>query len=525
MDTNRIHPMRKTAFILVLLIYSIVLIRTAWISDDAFITLRTAINHINGFGARFNIDERVQGYTHAAWYFAIYTLSLLTKNVFVSTYILSYACSIFSVALLIRNIGKSSTPAVVAALLLVLSKAFIDFSTSGLENPLAHLLIALTVIAGLKLIATQNSRYFLLASLSFSSLYLVRPDLLLLLAPYWIYLFQNTPERLTRKLKAAAVSLLPPAIWTVLSIIYYGEPFPNTAYAKLGAGISAMDRWNMGLNYFIESFRRDPITLTCIVFSLVVSNLGEKQHRYYALGIMCYLIYIASIGGDFMSGRFFTAPLFLAVISLASMSGRPILNAFFAIAVGLGFFKINYTLLSGSTYKNWSIWKGIADERGIWFPQNGLIVSKSIQPKSGLQFSRWPESTDVQISIPSPPSWTVVNFNVIEECGGIGLVGLAAGPSTHIIDQCALVDPLLARLKIQPSLTQRIGHFRREIPDGYKESIAGDQNLLTDSTLKMLYDDIRLITRGSLLSTDRAFAIWRLNTQGFPRQHEEMRSE
>jgi hypothetical protein len=35
------------------------LIRTAWISDNAAITLRCVLNLLHGYGATFNIDERV----------------------------------------------------------------------------------------------------------------------------------------------------------------------------------------------------------------------------------------------------------------------------------------------------------------------------------------------------------------------------------------------------------------------------------------------------------------------------------
>lgn len=41
-------------------LYFIALIRTAWVSDDAAITLRTVLNFINGYGPTFNVDERVQ---------------------------------------------------------------------------------------------------------------------------------------------------------------------------------------------------------------------------------------------------------------------------------------------------------------------------------------------------------------------------------------------------------------------------------------------------------------------------------
>ena len=37
-----------------LLLYGVVLLRTAWLCDDAYITFRTVDNFINGFGLRWN---------------------------------------------------------------------------------------------------------------------------------------------------------------------------------------------------------------------------------------------------------------------------------------------------------------------------------------------------------------------------------------------------------------------------------------------------------------------------------------
>ena len=52
---------------LLTLTFLAMLIRTAWLSDDALITLRSVLNVTHGFGLRFNIDERVQTYTHPRW--------------------------------------------------------------------------------------------------------------------------------------------------------------------------------------------------------------------------------------------------------------------------------------------------------------------------------------------------------------------------------------------------------------------------------------------------------------------------
>ena len=44
-------------------IFLVVLVRSAWVSEDAYITLRTVDNFVNGYGLRWNVSERVQTYT------------------------------------------------------------------------------------------------------------------------------------------------------------------------------------------------------------------------------------------------------------------------------------------------------------------------------------------------------------------------------------------------------------------------------------------------------------------------------
>jgi len=150
------------------------LIRTAWISDDAAITLRCVLNLLHGYGATFNIDERVQPYTHPLWFLLISALSVLIRNVFASTFVLSIAISIASLWLLLTRVARNFWAGVLAASVLLLSKAYVDFSTSGLENPLAHVLILAAVLS-----MTSTTTFFLTCSL----VYLTRPDLLLLLFP------------------------------------------------------------------------------------------------------------------------------------------------------------------------------------------------------------------------------------------------------------------------------------------------------------------------------------------------------
>ena len=47
-----------------LILYAIVVLRTAWLSDDAYITFRTIDNFIGGYGLRWNAVKRVKAFTH-----------------------------------------------------------------------------------------------------------------------------------------------------------------------------------------------------------------------------------------------------------------------------------------------------------------------------------------------------------------------------------------------------------------------------------------------------------------------------
>jgi arabinofuranosyltransferase len=94
----------------------------------------------------------------------------------------------------------------------------------------------------------------------------------------------------------------------------------------------------------------------------------------------------------------------------------------------------------------------------------------------------------------------------------IGMFGYFAGPAIQLIDPLAIGDPLLARLPAR-SDHWRIGHFERRIPDGYLETVQTGRNVIIDPAVARLYDNVMLMTRGSLWSRKRWRAIVRMNLQ------------
>jgi arabinofuranosyltransferase len=483
---------RRLVLVFLCAVFFSEIIRTSWISDDSAITLRTVLNFINGFGPRFNIEERVQAFTHPLWFLSLSVLSAFTREVFFTSTLLSTACSLAAFYSLINKTGDKFKM-VVLAMPLVFSKAFVDFSTSGLENPLSHFLLFFVVWAASVALERRTKKsltnYFLVCSL----LYLNRPDLITLVFPLTIYVtkdFWNRPNDLFR---AATIGALPVVLWTGFSVFYYGFPFPNTAYAKLGTGIELRERAVQGLAYLADSFRRDPITLVFISFS-VVFGVWQKKKCFAALsmGIVLNLIYLVSIGGDFMSGRLLTPALFLSVV----LFERSKLKETFLVCLGLILFCIGAlnarsTVLVKLNYSDEKIGAdGISDERGFYFRRYGLLVNRAYY---------------------RAPFWKPVKKTVELSCGGLGFRSIELGPGAHLIDFCGLADPLLSRLPAGFSEKWRIGHFYRKIPTGYPETIESGDNLLVDRDTKNFYDSIRLITRGHLTDTKRLEEIYRFS--------------
>lgn len=485
---------KKTIFAVLLSIYFVELITTAWIGDDAAITIRSVLNFLHGHGLTFNIDERVQAYTHPLWFFAISFLTLIVKNVFNATFILSITMSVFAVWLLLVRYSTNTLAAILVGSVLLLSKAFLDFSTSGLENPLSHVLILMTAITSIKCVERQSLYYLTLYFVLCSLVYLNRPDLLLLIFPLTVWVIAENRHRPKEVGKAMALGAMPVVLWMAFSLYYYGFPLPNTAYAKLGTGIALDERLMQGLRYLFHSIANDPITPVFIAFGIAVGFSGALMQASLAAGITLYMMYVMYIGGDFMGGRFFTAPLLVAAMVISRSKLKPGQLA----ALGLGVLVLGATSINSTLFSSWHYadtrfrLNGIANERGVYYQQYGLLTAKK--------------------ETFAMPVWQVGQRRVKTICGGMGYESIMQGPGTHFIDDCALTDPLLSRLPAKYDPDWRIGHFTRKLPTGYYQSVVNNKNLIREPTAATYYDAIRSVTRGELNNWERIKTIWAIHT-------------
>ena len=497
-------------------LYFVILLRTAWVCDDAYITLRTVDNFIAGHGLRWNVIERVQAYTHPFWMLILSVAGFATREAFFTTIMVSISVAGSAVVLFAWRIAQTRSAAILGLIILIFSRAFIDYSTSGLENPLSHLLVMIFMLIYLK--PEQTRRTLLGLCLTTALLMLSRLDLLLIALPPLVHAFYRA--RLPRRAYAAALlGFAPLLLWEFFSLVYYGFPLPNTAYAKLNTGLPAYALFEQGVWYFVFSAKNDPITVVAILAMLVLAIMRrDSSHRMVAAGLLLYFIYILKIGGDFMGGRFFSVPLLCAVAVLGRFdwqARRHLARIAWASAIIIGSLSLCPPVISGRDYHGCGRAEidahGVADERAYFYETTGLLRASEY---SAMPAHKWAEGGRIARQGDRHGIWAEMN---------VGFFGYHAGPNEHIVDIFALADPLLARL---PALTfvsfraenypqdpnWRIGHFLRKVPEGYVESLASTENRLRDPHLGAFYAKLKLITQGPLFTGARWRTIWRMNT-------------
>ena len=519
---NNLELKKKWILVVLTILYLLMVFIGAWLSDDAYITFRTIDNFINGYGLTWNTAEKVQAFTHPMWMFMLSGFYFITREIYYTSIIVSLLISTIAVFLFLYKLSVSVINSILVILILSLSKAFIDYSTSGLENPLTHLLITLFFISYFS--KSKDDKKLLTLSAIVSLAVLNRMDIILILLPPLIitYLKGNRLKGLI----TIATGFLPFILWEVFSFLYYGFPFPNTAYAKLNTGVKQIELVEQGLYYFLNSLLTDPLTTIIIIAGVLIPVLKKYRELWaISIGIVLYILYITIIGGDFMGGRFFSAPLFCSAIIISKINFKSLRGALpsFAAVIILGFLSPKPTILSNQYYSLGpktvkafrfgplivNMYHGIVDER-FWYYENTGLLNNIFEKK--INNHPWVKEAE---KLKKAGNRVVVRKT-------IGLLGYYAGSKIHIIDPLALSDPLLSKIhSTEYWLNQknyfgnekrwRIGHFARKIPGGYIESIKTGENHLEDKDLKEYYCKLLLVTKGDMFDFNRITEIWNLN--------------
>ena len=486
------------AFVLAVLVQTIL---NSWVDEDAYVTFRVVDNFVNGFGLRWNTNERVQAYTNPLWMLLHIPVYAVTRNIIVSTCLLGWGCLVAGLAFSAR--AFCAPPLRFAALFLaplLISPANAAYFTSGLEAPI---LSALFAAFGYVVVRRPKNFWFWCSCITALSM-LARLDIIILYLPVWIYLLWSQFKAVRwRQLVAGA---LPLASWILFSLFYYGFILPNTALAKLGGHLPIADYITSGIAYVYDFILADPWSFTCVVVAIIYFPCQLLRGRTYetviaaaiAGGIGLYCAYVVEIGGAQLSLRMWSVPIFAVTWLWAWRFPRYdhlSYASFVAVAFAMQF------LLS----LDWETRHQVPMINKAQF--GGNPWSYHLFQKTGYKFYSYSLANE---DLSKKPDYEKAPLKVTAT-GVIGIKGFYDGPYEVIIDPMGLSDPLLARLPALDKHLMKVGDVLREIPKGYEEAILTGKTDQMQAPLAEYYNKILLITRGDLWDWERLKTIMLFN--------------
>jgi hypothetical protein len=274
-----------------------------YVVDDSFITFRYVKQFISGHGVVFNPGERVEGYTNFLWLLLLSAFAWADPAIDLlrTARILGVLCGAVTVLLVIGFSWRLNRPAslggLIAGAFLACSSAFCAWSTSGMETMLFALLCFAAVYA--YVVALERDRNPAAAALLFALAAMTRPEGVLLFAVASAHLVwhQARAGRALadrRTLTWCLIFLLVYAPYYLWRYSYYGYPFPNTFYAKVGSG---MHQYLRGARYLVDYVRWNGV----VVVLLALIALAPRRRQALELPTLVvgvYLAYVVYVGGD-----------------------------------------------------------------------------------------------------------------------------------------------------------------------------------------------------------------------------------
>lgn len=337
-----------------------------WIADDGLIVLRTVRNLLAGNGPVFNVGDRVETNTSAAWTYVVWFFSWIThaRLEYVSLFTaltLSLLAVVFAMLGAARLWGGAATQLLLpaGAVVYIAVPPARDYATSGLENCLVIFWLGVLWYLLMRWSQAERVRLPSLFGLVFWAglCWVVRPEMTILggLALVLVFCAPMPASRVRPILLRAcivAVGGLVPVGYQIWRMGYYGLPVPNTAIAKEAGGA----KWGQGLKYLWDLsgpyFLWAPLLVLAIVAVLVLrtrrthaaaaeadaesaaspgrSGLigrieGVRQRlrtpravvTLILVSALLLIVFELRVGGDFMHGRMLLPQLFTLLLPVS----------------------------------------------------------------------------------------------------------------------------------------------------------------------------------------------------------------
>ncbi|HVN38823.1 MAG TPA: hypothetical protein VMW19_11715 [Myxococcota bacterium] len=359
-----------------------------WTCDDAFISFRYAQNLAHGDGLVYNAGERVEGYTNLLWTLALAAGAAAGLDPIHLAARLGLACYA-GLALTLagaswqrhRRRGLPFLP--LAAAVALVSPDFHDWATGGLETALFGWLATASALAARG--AARSSRRALGAGLLLSLLLLTRPDGLLFAvttaATLVLWPPRDASARAARRGAAALLAL--PALCTAAlvawKLAYYGELLPTAFHSK-----SVLRPWySQGLVYVGLYLAKNWLLAPALAAAVAARWLRpgawsdvDRDGAAFAASALCFWLYVAHVGGDFMFARRLlpAVPLLLLAVE-GELVQLPLRAARAATLTCVVAAALPYPVLGDR-----ALWRGVADERRFYPPR--ALAARELQGRA-----------------------------------------------------------------------------------------------------------------------------------------------
>jgi len=498
-----------------LIIFIALVTLLAWQSDDAYHAYIMARNLVEGNGFVYNIGERATASSCPLFTLVCAAGYFIIRDMFFSSLLICIIFSSVAYYTVVKHFCKNKSQVMIAFVIFTGSYSFMSYTTAGLENCMLFFLASLFLVVYYENEAYDAKKLLRIAIL-ISLITMTRMDAVLIFAPMacYAYLVKRKNVKFGKAVGIGVLGLLPFILWEIFVTFYFGFPFPNTAYAKLGTNYPITDYLYRGVQYYLNAVLCDPIILI-VPFLVVIAVLIVKKADYFwtMAGVVLYGAYLLYIGGDFMMGRHFTVMFFVSTVTYLVLRNREAVlthnglcfNKVFTgfIVAGLIFTYssnvITTQFLYGEKYSS-----PISDERRGYFKYTSLFNNAISYVKTGELCIReaWTEQGMKELAEHNYPG------GVLDNAPGISVYYY---PNIYLVDKYALADPFLTKLPAVMDSNWRIGHMYRDIPAGYSDSLLYNENRIENKDLAQYLEVIRLITRGPLFSSERIKAVVDIN--------------
>ncbi|MBV8760688.1 MAG: hypothetical protein JO257_25570 [Deltaproteobacteria bacterium] len=340
-----------------------------FVTDDAYISFVFSRNLAEHGQLTFNLGQPVEGYTNFLWTVVLGALMVVGISPEISSRVLGTACALATLYVVFRTMERAlerrTVWACVPALLLACSSGFACWTSGGLETQLFTLLVVVAIDG---VVAGDLRRTAIALALAA----MTRPEGLIVAAVLGAVHLVVQRRIVRSDLVAAAWFLGIWAPWFAWRWWYYGWPFPNTYYVKASGPWAnpamAHEMWKHG-GYYIWVWLKQTKLVYALPLALVGLGWVKPKTPRFTLALACgglaavYLVYAASVGGDFMGLHRFIMPVFVCAAIAVTLGLERIPYGRYAAPVVVLAFAITQLLLTRQSLdpKNLGADEGVID--------------------------------------------------------------------------------------------------------------------------------------------------------------------